>query len=130
MNVKFFFVSALMLFVFTACEGETTRTWTVQNNSSSTIYVTSATYAGSSTSDSVLANQSQIIATDVLDEGTDSEGIPSEEFSSFSVSNSSGVSTTKSYQNVENWNSTIEQTKSTPATFEHQYIFTVTDADF
>ena len=130
MTTKLFFISALILFVLTSCEGETTRTWTVENNSSSTIYVTSSTYSGSTTADSISANQSQIIATDVLDEGTDSEGIPSEEFSSFSISNSSGVFTTKSYQNVENWNSTIEQTKNTPATFEHQYIFTVTDADF
>jgi len=130
MSKIFLFVGAIILFGTTSCEGETTRTWSVQNNSSITINVTATTYSGNSTSNSIPANESQVIIMEKIDGGTDAEGIPNEEFSSFLITNATGAQTTKSFQNVENWTSTIEQTKKTPSTFEHQYVFTVSDADF
>jgi len=117
--------------LLTSCEGNTDRDWIIANDSSSSIEVTATFILDSGMSKETInsGNSKTITITNQLG-GNSTPQAPNEVFTSLLVTNEEGGTFTRDFTLLENWESTIEQTKRVPSNYVHEYILYVTNEDF
>lgn len=113
--------------VFVGCEGETTKTFIVRNDSDESVLVDAETVYGHVFLDSIPTGNSREIAINQQLGGVKDPTDPLFEFERFLVINP--TSDTAEYQS-NNWNISVDRRKKVPAIYHHQYVLRVTAEDF
>ncbi len=114
-----------------SCEGNTDRTWKMQNRATSTVTVTATDlFLGSEIAVEIAPGSVATLTTHSQRGGSDHVQTPTETFSAFAVINAAGDASTKDYAPVSNWQNDVERVSRVPSGYEHEYIFTVQDSDF
>ncbi len=130
-NVLKIFTALAIIFILSSCEGNTTKEWTINNDTSQTIYVTGNDKVLSvSINESISAGDSKTILVTDMRGGTDQYQNPADHLDSLVIINSNSDSTTKDYMIEANWEILIDERSSIPSDYLHTYDFHVTDNDF
>lgn len=126
-----YIVLPLIFAGFTSCEGETTRSWIITNQSSSTITVTDHSSFYDKTNTTAIPSGGQEII-EILSQrgGSAKEVFASETFYSILITNALGDTTTIDCLGINTWKSEIVRKKKVPSVYDHKYYMIVKDEDF
>lgn len=120
----------IIIIFLASCEGNTTRDWRVDNQSSTTIYVESCLTGTVDTTVRVI--DPEVMKTITITSEDKGNSIPQEAyevFTHFLIFNASDT-IEKNFTKNENWDIYIEHTKSNPDHFEMIYTVEVKNSDF
>lgn len=122
---------ACVLALFTACEGGTTRVWSIQNTSAGTVHVRAAIVINGAVVDTLIASGSKAQITWWEQRGGSSRiELPAEEFSQLVITNLQMDTAAIVWQQIGNWQVQSAQLSRVPSSWEHTHLLVVTDSLF
>lgn len=131
MNRLLLLALPLLALLFTACEGNTDRTWKVQNDSSMNItFVAVELATTTSISESIAPGTTFTITTASQRGGSDYVQTPTETFDAMLVLAANGDLLNRDVSLASSWENSVEQTKKVPSNWEHEYVLVLNDTDF
>ena len=122
-------LSISAIIALTSCEGNTRRTFKIENQGSQSIDVYFTDFSGDSTAITVVPNSTGIVQTYDMLGGNSDSGQPGE--LSYITDIYQGSDTCKKDRNTkQNWLIISTHERKAPSQWDHQYTFTVDDQDF
>lgn len=121
------FISLLLL----SCEGNTSIKFSLMNNTSGdlTVYQSNNNTDGFDTSIVTIGNTYVLYEADLLG-GQSQSFLPTEFIDTLVVVNANMDTMQKDFTQTPNWQNQIDELKKFPASWGHEYILEVRDADF
>ncbi len=131
-NPILFTVAIASAFVLlTACEGGTTRTWSIHNASTNAVHVRAMVILNGAVVDTVVAT-GRLVQLTWWEQRGGSGRIepPTEEFSQIVVTNPQMDTATIAWQLIDTWQVRSDQLRRVPSSWEHTHVLMVTDSLF
>ena len=131
-NPILFTVAIASAFVLlTACEGGTTRTWSIHNASTNAVHVRATVILNGAVVDTVVAT-GRLVQLTWWEQRGGSGRIepPTEEFSQIVVTNPQMDTATIAWQLIDTWQVQSDQLSRVPSSWEHTHVLMVTDSLF
>lgn len=123
-----FLVLLILTCVLFSCEGNTSRTWHITNDSGSTFQVKAHSYTGESFEVLMPGQTRDILSIESIG-GNSNPGTVNDYLDSLFVI--AGLDTMKKDYAIEShWEITSEKTKKIPSSWEHDFWFVVEESDF
>jgi len=131
-NPTLFTVAIASAFVLlTACEGGTTRTWSIHNASNNDVHVQATVILNGAVVDTLVTVGSAVQLTWWEQRGGSGRiEPPTEEFSQIVITNPQMDTATIAWQQIDAWQVQSAQLSRVPSSWEHAHVLEVTDSLF